>query len=236
MIGSLITAGTTLLGGLFGSKKKTTSSVDYVKMAANATKAGFNPLTAIRNGGSAGFTTTTSSDMSSLGGALQSLGGPLGEAMSKKFDPLEQKKRQLDTALVDYQLRQLQQGPKAMPGQLYPGGQSSGVKVSTHVASTTKGGFIGPPMPEHIKLDKPLALYVTGIDDNGKRHRLPNPDLPDLDQMLVPSSAVVGSEAADGVRKAPSWWDSWTYHQPTLKPFGPHNVPRYRPPMRAGGW
>lgn len=150
MIGQLITAGASLLGGLFGSNKKTTSSVDYVKMAANATKAGFNPLTAIRNGGSAGFTTTTSSDMSSLGGALQALGGPLGEAMSKKFDPVEQKKRQLDTALVDYQLRQLQQGPKAMPGQLYPGGQSSGVKVN--VATPTMAPRKIAPYLEEGKL------------------------------------------------------------------------------------
>lgn len=237
MIGEIITAGAGLVGSLFGSKKQTTTNeVNYVKMARNATKAGFNPLTALRNGGAAGFTTTTSPTVSQLPQALGALGGALGDAYEKKVDPLAQKQRQLDTALVDYQLRQLREGPKAMPGQLYAGAQSSGVKVSSYVPPNTKGGFIGPPMPEHLKLDKPMPMYITAIDDNGKRHRVVNPDLPDLDQLAVPSVGIVRSEGAAAVSAAPSWWDSWTYHEPTLKPWGSHNVPRYKPPMRAGGW
>lgn len=199
--------------GLFGSKKqKTESTVDYVKMAANATAAGFNPLTAIRNGGSAGFTTTTSPSASSLPGALQSIGGALGDAFSERIDPLEQKKRELDTALVDYQLRQLREGPRAV-GTLYPGGTFEGTKVSRHTASKTKGGFIGPPMPEHLKLGvgKTMPLYVWGVDDNGKRHRIANPDLPDLDQLFVPSPAIVRSEAEQAKNDAGSWWDSVLY-------------------------
>ena len=104
-----------IVGGVFGllgsKKQKTTSSVDYVAMARNAQKAGFNPLTAIRNGGSAGFTTTTSPSASQLPGALQSIGGALGDAFAQKVDPVEQKRRVLDTALVDYQIRPLFQLP-----------------------------------------------------------------------------------------------------------------------------
>ena len=73
-----------IVGGVFGllgsKKQKTTSSVDYVSMARNAQKAGFNPLTAIRNGGSAGFTSTTSPSASQLPGALQSIGSCRAEA------------------------------------------------------------------------------------------------------------------------------------------------------------
>ena len=131
MLGSIVSAGLGLVGSIFGKKKQTTTStVDYVQMAANAQKAGFNPLTAIRNGGSAGFTTTTSPTVSQLPQALASLGGALGDAYEKRTDPLAAKQRQVDTALVDYQLRQLKEGPKAMPGRLYPGGTFQGTKVT----------------------------------------------------------------------------------------------------------
>lgn len=202
--------------GLFGSKKqKTTSSVDYSAMVRNAEKAGFNPLTAIRNGGSAGFTTTTSPSTSSLPGALQNIGGALGDAMSDQFDPVAKKQRQLDTALVDYQLRQLKEGPRAAVGSLYSGAQFTGTKVSNATPTMTgsKKGFMGPPMPEHLKLGvgKEMPLYVWGVDDNGKRHRIANPDLPDLDQLFVPSPAIVRSEAEHAKNGVPSWWDSVTY-------------------------
>lgn len=149
MLGSIISAGAGLVGSIFGKKKQTTTStVDYVQMAANAQKAGFNPLTAIRNGGSAGFTTTTSPTVSQLPQALASLGGALGDAYEKRTDPLAAKQRQVDTALVDYQLRQLKEGPKAMPGRLYSGGTFEGTKVTT---SKPRGdGFIGPNLKREI--------------------------------------------------------------------------------------
>lgn len=134
MIGELITGGLGLIGSLFGKKKQTTTStVDYGKMVESATAAGFNPLTAIRNGGSAGFTTTTTPTVSMLPEALSNLGGILGPAMGKRLDPVEAKKRQLDTALVDYQLRQLKQGPQ-VPGMLRPGSQFIGSKTSVQLS------------------------------------------------------------------------------------------------------
>lgn len=136
MIGELITGGLGLIGSLFGKKKQTTTStVNYYQMAKKAQEAGFNPLTALRNGGAAGFTTTTSPTASMLPEALSNLGGILGPALGKQLDPLEAKKRQLDTALVDYQLRQLKSGPP-VPGTLYPGQQHIGTKVSTQLSPT----------------------------------------------------------------------------------------------------
>ncbi|QIG67102.1 hypothetical protein EVB46_004 [Rhizobium phage RHph_TM32] len=145
MIGEIISAGATLLGGLFGRKKKkektetktvNESVVDYQKMSDNARAAGFNPLTALRNGGAAGFTTTSGTSTSTstvpttsaLPGALASVGGILGQAFESKIDPLEAKKRQLDTALVDYQLKQLKGGGPV--GALWPGSTYSGTKMS----------------------------------------------------------------------------------------------------------
>lgn len=58
-IGALITTGGSLLGKLFGGGgEKTTSTIDYKALRRAAEKGGFNPLTALRAGGGAGFTTT----------------------------------------------------------------------------------------------------------------------------------------------------------------------------------
>ncbi|WP_411196086.1 hypothetical protein [Rhizobium sp.] len=147
MIGEIISGGLTLLGGLLGSKKKkektqtktvTENVVDYQKMSDNARAAGFNPLTALRNGGAAGFSTSTSNSTSTtpttsaMPQALASVGGILGQAFERKLDPLEAKRRQLDTALVDYQLRQLDKQPA---GALYPGSTYSGTKVTPRLVS-----------------------------------------------------------------------------------------------------
>lgn len=137
MIGELITGGLGLIGSLFGKKKQTTeSSVNYWKMANDAAAAGFNPLTAIRNGGSAGFTTTTTPTTSMLPEALANLGGVLGPALGKQLDPLEAKKRQLDTALVDYQLRQLKNPATSGTPMLRPGSTYTGVKTSAQISPT----------------------------------------------------------------------------------------------------
>lgn len=219
MLGSLVSAGATLIAGLFGRKKKektvTENVVDYKKMVENATAAGFNPLTAIRNGGSAGFSTstTTAPTASALPQALASAGGILGDALSNQLDPVKQKQRQVDTALADYQLRQLKEGPRAA-GTLYAGGRFTGTKVSNSkpTMSGKSKGFIGPPMPEHLKLGvgKEMPMYVYVVDDNGKRHRFPNPDLPDADQFASPTLGVVMSEGYENISKAPSYWDSLT--------------------------
>lgn len=132
MIAELIGAGASLLGSLFGGKKKsqeTTTRVDYGRMARDAAAAGFNPLTAIRNGGSAGFTTTTSPTISNTPEILSNLGGVLGQALGDKLDPINAKKREIDTLLVDRQLRQLKEGPQ-IAGSFNVPRTYSGTKVS----------------------------------------------------------------------------------------------------------
>lgn len=119
MIGQLIGAGASILGGLFGSKKqKTESSVNYVQMAQNAEAAGFNPLTVLRNGGSAGFTSTVHHPgLSALGDAISSAGSSFGAALDERLDPIAQKKRAVESALYDYQLGALQSAGK--PRQMF---------------------------------------------------------------------------------------------------------------------
>lgn len=126
-----------IVGGLFGGggskTQKTESSVDYSKMVKRATAAGFNPLTALRNGGSAGFTTTTSPSVSSLPDVLGNIGGVLGGALDNRLDPIEAKKREVDTVLLDRQLSSLKAGPQ-LPSRLYAPREYFGTSVSQQLA------------------------------------------------------------------------------------------------------
>lgn len=101
MIGEIITAGAGLIGALFGRKKeqKTTSEIDYVKMRQNAEAAGFNPLTALRAGGGAGFTTTHHPALASGDFIAQAIGG-IGNAIAS-IDPMRDA-----TAKLEHQIKQ----------------------------------------------------------------------------------------------------------------------------------
>lgn len=103
--------------GLFGKKKEkpqkttTTSYVDYAKMARDAQAAGFNPLTALRNGGSAGFSSTVTTAPALSSGSFS---GGVGEALANgisawaSYDPMAEKKADLEYQLVQEQLKTVQ--------------------------------------------------------------------------------------------------------------------------------
>lgn len=93
-----------LLGGLLGGKSKTTkSSVDYVKLRDNALKAGFNPLTALRSGGAAGFTQTTQPALSTGEFLADAIGA--GFSAAEKYDPHEKERGKLEIDLMKEELR-----------------------------------------------------------------------------------------------------------------------------------
>lgn len=204
MIGELITAGASLFGSIFGKKKqKVETTVDYVKMAQSAQAAGFNPLTALRNGGSAGFTTTTSPTISAIPEALGNLGGILGNALEKKLDPIEAKKRELDTALVDAQLRSLKQGPQ-VPGRFYQPRTYTGTKVSQQLvprlgaSSSKQAASVAGAMVNPVGYDVNQA-QLTKFGSQGYWHNFPY--LPDASAVEDSNGEVAG--AVYGVAKVP---------------------------------
>lgn len=145
----LISAGLGLVGSLFGKKKQpekttTESTVDYVKMAQNAEAAGFNPLTALRNGGSAGFTssTTTHPGLSGNADIGQALGS-FGSALAGYFDPVAKKQRQVESALLDYQLHTIQSGGKK-PVRFGDVPSKAGSRVKVSSGPALGGKVYGP--------------------------------------------------------------------------------------------
>lgn len=76
-------------------------------MVQDAEAAGFNPLTALRNGGAAGFTVTSQPVLSATGQALERGLGTIGNFIAN-FDPFEDKMREVQFETMQAQLANLQ--------------------------------------------------------------------------------------------------------------------------------
>lgn len=206
----LVTAGLSAAGSVAGAiggsktqKTTTESTVDYEKMVKSATAAGFNPLTAIRNGGSAGFSTstTTSPGVSAMPGVLSSLGGFLGDAFGNQIDPLAKARRQVDTALVDSQLRGVRSGGRRA-GALYPGASVYGPKVKAaeplgksgprrNAANLVRMGLNKSAMYVGAGKDgEVLPVYQAYMGPDGKHVYTDNNNFPDAEQAV--SAAAYG--------------------------------------------
>jgi len=106
---ALISAGATLFGSLFGSgsrKQETVSRVDYKRMVRDAEAAGFNPLTALRNGGAAGFSISTTPAAPLSARLADGLSAGVSNFLAN-FDPMADDKREAEFQLVQAQIRNL---------------------------------------------------------------------------------------------------------------------------------
>jgi len=118
MWGAIASIGSSLIGGLFGKKKKqektvTESHVDYGRMVREAEAAGFNPLTALRNGGSAGFSVSTSTTPANplsspvAGGLAGAVENGLNHFL-ENYDPFRDNAKEAEFDIVQAQLNKLQ--------------------------------------------------------------------------------------------------------------------------------
>lgn len=179
----IITTGLSLLSGLFGKKKKeqpqvqtVQNEVDYVKMAANAEAAGFNPLTALRNGGAAGFSRSTGT-VTGGGTSGPSLSSVVVGAVSDGFnswlnhDPFKEKRAQAEYDLMQAQLGHLadQSAESRQRQQSFnvPVRQASQSVEGTGLAGrpANSGGVTGLPIdPEQGKRTVTNPWQVSVVD------------------------------------------------------------------------
>lgn len=142
------------IAGLFKKKEKpqvTENRVNYVQMVADAEAAGFNPLTVLRNGGSAGYGTQTQHPALS-----SSFGSRLGDVLATGvsawagFDPQAEQRAELEYNLVQEQLKSAQRSnrPTRSFGDVptYTGtssrASSGGFSTGVPVASMNPGGSV----------------------------------------------------------------------------------------------
>lgn len=133
-----------LVSGIFGSKKKkqtTSNTVDYQALVRNAEAAGFNPLTALRNGGSAGFTQTHAPVLSSSAYFANALGEGLSTGLQAAFDydPLREEKSALEMQIQRATLARINQDI-ASATRLGGAPVATGGRYKRQEVSLSKGG------------------------------------------------------------------------------------------------
>lgn len=170
-----------LVGNLFGSKKKkeeVVNRVDYARMVADAEAAGFNPLTALRNGGAAGFSVTSQPVLSSKHAAIGDAIGSIGNFISN-FDPFEDKLREAQYGVMQMQLSNLQSNTMAAPRRMFDVPAVTGRTREVSGPKLLPGPWLEPP----AATPDALPVWVPGFDRDGHRMWVPNPEGPDLEQV-----------------------------------------------------
>ncbi|WP_413876351.1 hypothetical protein [Albidovulum sp.] len=104
-----------LAGGLFGGKKKETKqTTDFVALRDSAEAAGFNPLTALKATGGAGFTTTTHPGLSSGEFLAEAIGS--GVQAWSSFDPMQQQRDALEMEMMRAELDRIKSDARVTQG------------------------------------------------------------------------------------------------------------------------
>lgn len=194
---SIIGAGVSALGSLFGGgdDEKTETTINYKKMAREAEKAGFNPLTAIRNGGSAGFTTTTHPGLSMMdrfGQAFQTIGNAI-----MSFDARADERAELELRMQRAELDRIQRSGLAEGSRMsFDVPHAAGSTMSSSAASAGTG-ILARPAP----LNGPAApLVAPYVDEYGNRLTGPHIDAPDPESILTGPALRLQKRYLD-------WWE-----------------------------
>lgn len=150
--GAIISGGASILGSLFGGKKKqevqqTTSSVDYQALVRNAEAAGFNPLTALRNGGAAGFQTTSTPFMTSdpnIFDRVSQVGMTIGNTLDVfQQNKLATEKRGLEMDLLRSEIGRNNRSNQASPYAIW-GAKAPSLQANQAIAPQTQLGKSNP--------------------------------------------------------------------------------------------
>lgn len=214
-----------IIGSLFKKKEKkpkqqtTTSSIDYVKLRKSAEAAGFNPLTALRAGGGAGFQTTHHPVLSSTGGGLRdTLAGGLiaGVDAALSYDPLAEERAQIEQQLLKAQLDNVQANT-AHVNRL----DALVATAPTQVRQTVGSSMINPkdlasgaPVMPEMEIPEAINPWPKGWGVHV------NPDQPNAEMYEDRYGDIIGSLLGSVVvgardighnlyRNRPEWWDDY---------------------------
>lgn len=173
------------IASLFGGgdqETTTTSYVDYKRMVRMAEAAGFNPLTAIRNGGSAGFTVgTTTQSGAPLSSRIANAAGAIGtgiDSFMENFDPIKDQKRELEYRLVERQLANLNAGarPPGLGG--VPAYTAGAVQPRKLGSGSAHGAPIKPLESAVPQKAAPSGVQSAAVVDNRGASQTPDIEKP----------------------------------------------------------
>lgn len=250
IIGGIASVASAALGSRKRSESTTTdqtstSTVDFKKMVADATAAGFNPLTAMRSGAIGGYVTTrtkgknvtTGSGGGGIGaGIADAVAGiaPMFGSSAARTDPIKTKSKTSGAI------------SSTVAGQVFAGSRATGRTGSVVVAprqTTVRSPVTSrPPIPGLMSTSKAKAEmgptpWVRVYDPALGRERWGvNPDGADLDQLVVP--------VVEGI--ADATWRAFVKSRDALRKSQRDGLVRSRPATPAeiraskeswhGGW
>lgn len=232
--GPIIGAGISAISSLFGDddEKTTETTINYKKMAREAEKAGFNPLTAIRNGGSAGFVTTHHPALSMedrLGGVFSTLGNAL-----MSFDSRAEERAELENKMLQAQLEQIGRQndaanrswfgdvPVAMGASVVgadgrpAGGLTPGQRTATNPWPVGSGIAINPRLPDAEMAETRYGDIVQEVFGVGTLAGDVYQNLPAAPK----GSVVTRKEVNDAIGPWIREYEKWRYGTPNPKPTG----------------
>lgn len=139
---ALAGAASSLLGGLFGKKNKTSQSVDLKKLVSDAQQAGFNPLTVLQSTGGTGWgSQVTANDFNPLAAAAAGAAQGFGDYWAQSKD------RELMDAQIDLAKAQAS-SIRAIPSQATFGKVSDVSGTSPIGDANYWANWQGPMKPE----------------------------------------------------------------------------------------
>lgn len=242
-LGALITTGGSLVGKLLGGGgSETTSTIDYKALRRAAEKGGFNPLTALRAGGGAGFTTTHQPAFASGEFIADALAG-VGNVVAQ-IDPMRDATAKLEHDLKLATLANIQADTAA---RLHATRSVAGAPVSTGARAISVTPAMSSGMPV-----RPTPETPTATNPYPRSSGMPiNPDIPDAAAAEERYGDVAGSLWGIGVGIAdfvhsfrnstvPKGFSQQKFYAPGLaaKPVKSATSAPWRPPSLATsrGW
>lgn len=161
-----------LISGLLGRKKQKrevyAQSVDYQKMVNEASAAGFNPLTALRNGGSAGFQVTHApvlSRSSHMANAIaDAVGAGLGALTQNETEKIREDRARVENEIAKEQLKAIQsrneRAPRGSLSTVPTWGAPTVKRYQKPALSKMSSGAPGIPERQETTVTNPHKEYL----------------------------------------------------------------------------
>lgn len=221
---ALIGAGASILGSVFGSGSKkqqttTTSHVDYKRMVRDAEAAGFNPLTALRNGGAAGFSVSTSSTPATPLSARLADGVSSGvNAFLQNYDPHADAAREQGSKLIEAQIANLNASTAELTQRHFTSARGAAALSKGAAGRVMLDGYQYGGTGDGGAVED---MWVVFRNPDGTHSRVPNPNLPDGEQLLIPPVAAVENATtrpilSDRQQQGHKWPDLKEYELPNI--------------------
>lgn len=214
---SIINGISSLLGG--GSSES--STINYKKLRKNAIKGGFNPLTALRGGGSAGFMQTHTPALASVATMGRAVANGFQAAID--YDPNAEKTAQIERELLKAQLENINTRTR---------------KSQSFNVPTTSSPGPGRGIPDAIP-----PANITVRDRRGNKLDVTNPDAPMEPESDIWRWSREGrlEEEAAKIAEANDWsvervWRSMNEASEKNQEFIADWWDDYFPTAKEGGW